>query len=118
MMSKQPMDEATTAKNQILDDLFLAYRETLPDFEPGAAFMPAVWAGIEAREKSTNWFGRAARLLAMSAVAASLVLGLLVAGANKPAVFFNGTFIDALYDDHVAELEPLHLDRMSQLERQ
>jgi len=117
-MLNQPLNDGKMAQEQILNDLFLAYRESLPDFEPGSTFMPGVWAGIEARENSTNWFGRVARTLAMTAVAASLVLGLLVAASNKPAVFFNGTFIDALSDDHVAELEPLHLDRMSQLERQ
>ena len=116
-MLNQPMENGRTEKDQILDDLFLAYRETLPDFEPGAAFMPGIWARIEARENSGDWFARMARLLAMSAVAASVVLGLLVASSNKPAVFFTGTFIDALSDDHVADLEPLHLDRMSQLER-
>jgi hypothetical protein len=113
-----PMDERRTANDQILDDLFLAYRETLPDFEPGAAFMPGVWAGIEARERSTNWFDHMARVVAMSAVAASLVLGLLVASSSRPQIIFNGTFIDALSDAHVVDLEPLHLDRMSQLERQ
>lgn len=117
-MLNQPMDEGRTDRDQILDDLFLAYRETLPDFEPGAAFMPGIWARIEAREISPDWFARMARMLAMAAVAASIVLGLLVASSNRPAVFYTGTFIDALSDDHVAGLEPLHLDRMSQLERQ
>jgi len=118
-MANQPLENGNNARDeQILDELFLAYRESLPDFEPGAAFMPAIWAQIETRERSTtDWFGRMARALAMTAVAASLVLGLL-ASRNQPVVFFNGTFIDALADDHVADLEPLHLDRMSQLERQ
>ena len=54
-----------------LNELFLAYREALPDPEAGANFMPQMWAKIEARENSSNWFGRLAKTLVTAALAAS-----------------------------------------------
>ncbi len=44
-----------------LDDLFRAYRAACADPDASADFMPDMWARIEAREVSTNWFGRVAK---------------------------------------------------------
>lgn len=101
-----------------LDELFRAYREAseYKDAESGANFMPSMWARIEAREVSTNWFGRAAKMLVTAALAASLILGMIISSLNQSSSFFNATFVDALRADHASTLEPLHLDRISQLE--
>ena len=60
-----------------LDELFLAYREAYPDPEPSVNFTPKLWARIEAREVSTNLFGRMAKALVTAALAASVILGLI-----------------------------------------
>ncbi len=99
-----------------LNELFQAYGEACPVPETGADFMPRIWARIETREASRNWFGSVAKALVTAAVAASVILGLLVSSANQSAAFYNGTFVEALVKDHVASLEPLHLDRLSELE--
>jgi hypothetical protein len=99
-----------------IDDLFHAYREACLAPEPGPDFMPAMWARIEARERSVNWFGRFAKGLVTAAVAASVILGMTLSSLNRSNVFFDATFVDALRADRIATLEPLHIDRISELE--
>jgi hypothetical protein len=120
MNSNSPMEqqENPAEGDYRLDELFLAYRQACPDIDGSASFMPGVWAGIEAREVSTNWFGRVAKALVTAAVAASVILGLMMSSANRSNEYFNATFVDALQADHVAALEPLHIERISALESQ
>lgn len=80
--------------------------------------MPGIWARIEAREVSTNWFGRVAKALVTAAIAASVILGMMTTSANQSSSFFDATFVEALRADHVSSLEPLHLDRISYMEQQ
>jgi hypothetical protein len=111
-------NERTDADSR-LDGLFRTYREACPDPDPSPNFMPELWARIEAREVSTNLFGRMAKALVTAALASSVILGMLVSYQNYQAnAYFNQTFVDALTADHVASLEPLHLERISELERQ
>jgi anti-sigma factor RsiW len=104
-----------------LDELFRAYRAAC-DYdgaaEPSANFMPNVWARIESREISTNWFGRVAKTLVTAALTASVILGIIISSMNQSNAFLNATFVEALRADHASTLEPLHLDRISQLEPQ
>lgn len=103
-----------------LDELFQAYRDACPIPETSANFMPALWARIEAREVSTNWFGQFAKGLVTAALAASVILGLMVSSKtpsrNPSSAFFNATFVDAWSADHVSALEPLDIDRISYME--
>jgi hypothetical protein len=101
-----------------LDELFVAYRDACPDFDPGANFMPELWARIEARESSTNLFGRMAKALVTAALAATAILALMVSTMNRSDNQFNGTYLEALSADHASTLEPLNLDRVSELEQQ
>ena len=111
------MEQANSSEKR-LDELFRAYRKACPDPEASVNFMPAMWARIEAREGSTKWFGRVAKTLVGAAVAASVILGLMVSSANHTSAFFNATFVDALQADQVAALEPLHIERLSELGQQ
>jgi hypothetical protein len=111
----QPPDAAASAD---LDRLFRAYREACPDPEAGVNFMPQLWAKIEARENSSHVFGRMARTLVTAALAASVILGLLLSTAAQSGANFNGTYVEALMADHASGLEPLNLDRISELELQ
>lgn len=100
-----------------LDELFLAYRQACPDPDATPNFMPELWARIEAREASTNWFGRVAKALVTAALAATVILGMMISSANKPNAFFDATFVDAVQAEQTSGLEPLHIDRLAQLEQ-
>jgi hypothetical protein len=115
MISNKPMEQGNSNERR-LDNLFRAYLAACPIPEASANFMPALWARIEARESSTNWFGRVAKTLVTAALAASVILGLMISSMNQSSAFLNATFVDALRADHTSSLEPLHLDRISQLE--
>jgi hypothetical protein len=119
------MDQSSAGeKERRLDELFRAYREACPDVDAGVNFMPGLWAKIEARQVSTNWFGRAAKALVMAGLAASVILGMLVssmsqrAAGSNPLLDLNATFTQALDEDRASSLEPLRLDRISELEQQ
>ena len=99
-----------------LDEMFRLCRESHDDPEASANFMPQMWAKIEARRASTNWFDQIAKALVAGAIAASVIAGLLISSANQSVAFYKATFVDALVRDHAASLEPLSLDRLSELE--
>lgn len=101
-----------------LDEMFRAYRAACPDPEATANFMPTMWARIEAREVSTNWFGRVAKALVTAAIAASVILGMMTSARNQSSSFFDATFVEALRADHASTLEPLHIDRISYMEQE
>jgi hypothetical protein len=117
MISNRPMAHTNSDGPEArLDEMFRAYSAACPIPEAGANFMPAIWARIEAREVSTNWFGRVAKALVTAALAASVILGMLISSTNQSSAFLNATFVDALRADHASTLEPLHIERISQLE--
>jgi hypothetical protein len=124
MIFNKPMEQgnsnpASNGAEARLDELFRAYRaawEFDGAAEASANFMPNMWNRIAARENSTNWFGRVAKTLVTAALAASVILGMMMSSMNQSTAFFNATFVDALRADHASSLEPLHLDRISQLE--
>jgi len=116
MFNRLTKTEELNPNDGRLDELFQAYRESLPDREAGANFMPQMWSKIEMREASTNWFGSMAKALVTAALATSFILGLLISSMNQSSAYYNGTFVDALVKDHAAGMEPLNLDRLSELE--
>jgi len=101
-----------------LDEMFRAYREACPEPEAGVNFMPELWARIEAREVSTNWFGRVAKALVTVALAATVILGIMMSRANDSNASFNGSYLEAVTADHVSNLEPLSIERISEMEQQ
>ena len=115
MIFNKPMEQENPDELR-LDKMFRAYHAACPIPEAGANFMPALWARIEAREVSTHWLGRVDKTLVTAALAASVILGLMISSMNQSSSFFDATFVDALRADHASSLEPLHLDRISQLE--
>jgi hypothetical protein len=118
-MIAKAMEQGNSNEGEVrLDEMFRAYRAACPDPAPSANFMPAMWARIEAREVSTNWFGSVAKALVTAALAASVILGMMISATNQSSSFFDGTFVEALRADHTSTLEPLHLDRISELEPQ
>ena len=101
-----------------LDELFAAYRDSFADPSPSVNFTPELWARIEAREVSSNLFGRMAKALVTAALAASVILGLMVSTLSQKEAAFTGTYLEALSADHASTMEPLNLDRVSEMELQ
>ena len=99
-----------------LDEMFRLYRESHEVPEAGANFMPHMWAKIEIRRVSTTWFENTAKALVTAAIAVSVIASLLISSSNQSTAFYKTTFVNALVTDHAASLEPLHLDRLSELE--
>ncbi|MDP9169124.1 MAG: hypothetical protein M3N54_00790 [Acidobacteriota bacterium] len=101
-----------------LEQLLCAYRNACPEPEPGVNFMPELWAKIEARQNTTHLFGRMAKALVTVALAATVILGLMVSTASQPNYTFSGSYLEALTADHVSSLEPMNLERLSEMEQQ
>lgn len=101
-----------------LETLFRAYREACPDPEPGVNFMPEMWAKIDARQLSTNLFSRMARALVTVALAATVILGIMVSSVSQSNSTYNGTYLEALTADQTSSMEPLNLERISEMEQQ
>jgi hypothetical protein len=117
MMSNRLMENED--RNAELSEWLLAYRAACPEPEASVNFMPEMWAKIEARQVSTNLFGRMAKALVTAALAATVILGMMVSRAShQTESTFNGTYLEALSADHASTLEPLSLDRISELEQQ
>ena len=119
-MSERIMQHEDNSRSEAsLDELFAAYRDSLPDPVPSVNFTPELWARIEAREVSSTLFGRMAKALVTAALAASMILGLMVSTlSKKEAASFTGTYLEALSADHASTMEPLNLDRVSEMEQQ
>ena len=115
------MDENESKMHEIesrLDGLFHAYRNACPDPEPSVNFMPEMWAKIEAREASSTVFNRMAKALVTAALGASVVMGLMSASYTpQPGPASDGSYIQALAADHVSDLEPFQVERISDLEQ-
>jgi hypothetical protein len=108
-------------REELLDALFISYRAACPNPDASANFMPEMWARIEARENSVKWIGRMAKALIATAVAASLILGMISSGRNQSSgsnAFFDATFVQALTADRASNLEPFRVDRISELDLQ
>jgi hypothetical protein len=119
MISNRLMEQGNPSDREPrLDELFMAYRAACPEPDASTNFMPAIWAKIETREVSTNWFGRVAKALVTAALAASVILGMMNSSRNQSSAFFDATFVDALRAEHTSSLDPLQLDRISELEPQ
>jgi len=115
MIDRQMQENSNEAE---LDQLFLAYRDACPDPEPSVNFMPEMWAKIEAREASSTIFNRMAKALVTAALGASVVMGLLSASYSQQAIpQSDGSYLQALTADHVQDLEPLQVERISELEQ-
>jgi len=105
-------------RNAELDSWLVAYRDACPEPEPSVNFMPELWARIEARQISTNLFGRMAKALVTAALAATVILGMISTISPQADSSFTGTYLEALSTDQATTLAPLNLDRVSELEQQ
>jgi hypothetical protein len=117
MLKQNQSEKLMGERDAALTELFRAYRDACPEPAAGADFMPGLWAKIELRESSTNLFGRMAKALVTAALAASVILGILMSTAGQSNSNYSGTYLEALTADHVSTLEPLNLERISEMEQ-
>jgi hypothetical protein len=90
---------------ETLRGLLASYRETLPDPEASANFMPALWTRIEAKQKIGYSFGRfSRRLVAAAGVFCLLMSGLLIAPMSQTPNVYTATYVDVLANEHVDEV--------------
>ena len=86
--------------------LFARYREAVPDSDPGAAFMPGLWAKIDARRGVVHSFRRLVRgfVTASAALCILLSAGMYSVSQLAPPTVSSSSYIEVL-DDHEAEAD-------------
>ncbi len=92
--------------DQELSRLLEAYRDCCEAPEPGADFMPRLWARIEATQSWTERLWKWANGLAVAAAAASVLLVALQLGSGSKADFYAGTYVETLMAQTEAEMAP------------
>lgn len=87
-----------------LDALFAAYRETLPDRDGSAEFMPKLWQGIEARQrfKVLSW-RRWTGAFVSASLALCLLFTLAVFAVDRQPPPHLTSYADVLNDDGSTE---------------
>jgi hypothetical protein len=87
-----------------LDVLFGAYREAVPDLEPGAGFMPGLWARIEARRRFSLKLRFWAQLAASSAMALFIATTVFqfLPDADSPTSYTH-TYVEVLDEESAPE---------------
>lgn len=93
-MARERMREEEPLPGE-LQALFASYRAELPDPEPGASFMPGVWARIEPQRSMTYSFRRIAKALVTAAVGACLLMSALMTTINH-GQSVNSAYVDVL----------------------
>ena len=91
---------------------FAAYREALPDPEPGANFMPQLWVRIDSKRNVTFSFGRLAKRFVSVAVASCLAMSILfLTPVHQMSPIYGATYLDALSADHPDDVADTDLNR-------
>jgi hypothetical protein len=86
-----------------LNQLFAEYRESLPDIEGSAQFVPGLWARIEARRTTNRWFAHIAQAFVTAAAVLSLLLALVLIPRYRNEEVYQQTYVDALVDADSAD---------------
>ncbi len=89
--------------DQELDLTFAAYRAAFPDAEPGAEFMPKLWAHIEAKRSFVFRFKRMSEVAVAAALAACLITGMFIAPPMRHESQLAGNYVDVLAEAHSDE---------------
>ncbi len=95
-------------ENAALDALFRAYRDSNPDPEVSANFMPELWRRIEERQRSVFFMGRWARALVTAAAVLSLgMAAYLYIPRGHTSVFSVESYVEALAAGHAQDAADL-----------
>lgn len=87
-----------------LDSLFSSYRETLPDMDGSAEFMPKLWQAIEARQRFglLSWKRWTNAFVSVS-LAICLLFTLVEIAVNRQPAPSAASYVEVLDDDSSAE---------------
>jgi hypothetical protein len=89
-----------------LDELFVAYRESLPDREPSINFTPELWRRIDQRRKVSFGMTRFARGLVTGALALCFVMTAMTwTPSSKSNYVYTATYVDVLDDEPQHEID-------------
>jgi hypothetical protein len=86
--------------NKELSDLFSGYRNSVPDRDPSATFMPELWRKIELRRSLVVRLRNLTRVFVAAAAAICLVFGMLAVLPVSHRGEMNETYLDVLADAH------------------
>jgi hypothetical protein len=89
--------------NDELNPLFAQYRESVPDPEPSAGFMPNLWRAIDAKRSFAVRIRRVTQLILTGATAACLAMMLYVAVPSPQLHESHATYTDVLAASHRPE---------------
>jgi anti-sigma-K factor RskA len=91
-----------------LDALWAEYRAAIPDPEPGANFLPALWQKIEARRvETTSVFRHMAQAWAVAALALALILAVLAPRLHRETTYSANTYVEVLDNAHSNDAQDL-----------
>jgi hypothetical protein len=80
-----------------LAELFAAYRQSIPDPEASADFMPRLWERIEARQSFASGFKHFSQRIMTVAALASLVMGAFLAvPRHSTSPYYTHTYLELL----------------------
>lgn len=85
------------------DELMRRYRETCPDPEASALFMPRLWQKIEARQNYLTEWKRWTQGFFAGAVAASLLFIVLQVLPGHGSEFYRATYLEILAEEQAPE---------------
>jgi hypothetical protein len=87
-----------------LTKVFAAYRDAVPDPEPGADFMPGLWARIEARRSPARVLRTFAHAFAMLAAVTVLLIATVLIPRLQTAPVYSASYVDVLESEHAGEM--------------
>ncbi len=85
--------------DQELNSLFAEYRESLPDTDASANFMPRLWSRIEAKRSFVYRLRKMSQVAVAAALAVCLLGGVLLPKAHHDNQLA-GTYVDVLAEAH------------------
>jgi hypothetical protein len=88
-----PDERPPGAADERLQALFAAYRDAVPDPEPGRDFMPQLWSRIEAGRTVSYGLKRLARGIISAAAAAVLLMGIML---SRPEPHITPSYLELL----------------------
>ena len=93
------------SNEQKLDELFMAYRESLPDCEPSVNFTPEMWRRIDQRRKVAFSLTRFARGIVTGALALCVVMTALTWTPASSNSVYSATYVDILEQERQNEVD-------------
>jgi len=82
-----------------LTRVLAAYRESVPDPEPGPNFMPGLWSKIERHRSPERTLRRFAQVFALLAAATAVLVGAVLVPRLQMAPVHSASYVDVLENE-------------------